>query len=415
MIVRSALPLAVFAALGLAGCGQPPAASFSVNHQKLDPLIPEARAKVDETLSKYFGAPNQLVAWKKFDIDYGTGDANLPEDDPRHDDGWRLVEGRHLYMTHCVHCHGVAGDGDGPTARFLNPRPRDYRQGIFKFKSTLYEAKPSREDLKRTLELGIPGTYMPSFVLLGEEKLLLIIDYVRWLSIRGSMEIRMAEELAVLFATEQDLAQTLRDDPKKKRADVVAEVMKTVEEEFPSVLEDIIVAPLAEAWKTAELPETAIVPTVKRTPPTKDSIERGREFFLSKVAGKKTECLECHGVSGRGDGGNTEKFWPIPGTKPERKYEEPGLHDIWGHPQRPRDLTRGIYRGGRRPVDIYRRVHQGIPGTQMNGFAKLLKPEEIWDVVNYVLSIPFDGEQSAYPTELKEEEEGKHKVATIKD
>jgi mono/diheme cytochrome c family protein len=414
--VRCALPLAFFAALGFAGCGQPPAASFAVNRQKLDPLIPEAGAKIGETLSKYFGTPNQLVAWKKFPIDYGEGDAKLAEDNPRHDDGWRLIEGRHLYMTHCVHCHGVAGDGDGPTARFLNPRPRDYRQGVFKFKSTPYEAKPSRDDLRRTLQQGIPGTYMPSFVLLGEDKLLLIIDYVRWLSIRGSMEIRLSEELSALFATKQDIEQTLRDDQTKKltRAAAIADVMKSVDEGLPDVIEDIA-ATLADDWKTADLAETPIVPTVKRTPPTKDSIERGRELFLSKVAGKKTECLECHGVSGRGDGGNTEKFWPIPGTKPERKYEEPGLHDIWGHPQKPRDLTRGIYRGGRRPVDIYRKVHQGIPGTQMNGFAKLLKPEEIWDVVNYVLSIPFDGEQSPYPTELNDEQESKHKVAATKD
>ena len=28
--------------------------------------------------------------------------------------------------------------------------------------------------------------------------------------------------------------------------------------------------------------------------------------------------------------------------------------------------------------------------------------DEIWDVVNYVLSIPLDGQQSAYPTELTE-------------
>jgi mono/diheme cytochrome c family protein len=414
--VRTVLPLAILAALGYAGCGQPPAATFAVNHQKLDPLIPEARSKVDETLSKYFGTPNELVAWKKFTIDYGAGDAKLPEGDPRHDDGWRLIEGRHLYMQHCVHCHGVAGDGDGPTARFLNPRPRDYRQGIFKFKSTLYEARPSREDLKRTLDQGIPGTYMPSFVLLGDEKLLLIIDYVRWLSIRGSMEIKLSEELSALFATKQDIEQTLRDDQTKKltRAAAVADVMKSVEEGLPGLIEDIA-ATLADDWKTADLPETAIAPTVKRTPPTKDSIDRGRELFLSKVPGKKTECLECHGVSGRGDGGNTEKFWPIPGTKPERKYEEPGLHDIWGHAQSPRDLTRGIYRGGRRPVDIYRRVHQGIPGTQMPPFGKMLKPEEIWDVVNYVLSIPFDGEQAPYPSELNDEDEGKHKVAATKN
>jgi mono/diheme cytochrome c family protein len=402
----------VAAALGLAGCGQPPPASFSVNHQKVDSLIPEARAELASVLTENFGNPNQLVAWKKFDIDYGTGDPKLPKEDPRHEDGWRLKEGRNLFMRHCQHCHGVAGDGDGPTARFLSPRPRDYRQGIFKFKSTVYDAKPSRDDLLRILEAGIPGTYMPSFVLLGKEELFLIIDYVRWLSIRGNMEIRMAEELAALFATEQDIAQTLGDDESKKRSDAVAEVMKSVKSDFPATVEDIA-SSLAEDWSGAELPESVVVPKVKRTPPTKESIARGRRFFLSQ--GKKAECAECHGESARGDGGNTEKFWPVPKSKPERKYEEAGLHDDWGHPQKPRDLTRGIYRGGRRPVDIYRRVHQGIRGTQMNGFAKLLEPEEIWDIVNYVLSIPFDGEYSAGPSDLIEAKEDKKEVARAEE
>src|SRR5579884_170377 len=34
---------------------------------------------------------------------------------------------RGLFRQHCAHCHGVSGDGAGPTAAFLNPFPRDYR------------------------------------------------------------------------------------------------------------------------------------------------------------------------------------------------------------------------------------------------------------------------------------------------
>ncbi len=41
-----------------------------------------------------------------------------------------------LYRRNCLHCHGVSGAGDGPTAPFLYPLPRDYRKGIFKFTST---------------------------------------------------------------------------------------------------------------------------------------------------------------------------------------------------------------------------------------------------------------------------------------
>jgi mono/diheme cytochrome c family protein len=52
----------------------------------------------------------------------------------------------------------------------------------------------------------------------------------------------------------------------------------------------------------------------------------------------------------------------------------------------------------------------------MPGFGgTILTDEEIWDLVNYVLSIPFDGEQSAYPTDLKDAREDEHKVATTED
>jgi len=49
----------------------------------------------------------------------------------------------------------------------------------------------------------------------------------------------------------------------------------------------------------------------------------------------------------------------------------------------------GQYRGGRRPVDLYRRIYAGIKGTPMPGASSSLKPEEIWDIVNYVLDVPY--------------------------
>src|SRR5262245_16489720 len=203
--VDNQLLVVALAALGLAGCGQPPDAVFAPNRDKVDLLLPEARAMVNTALLENFGTPNKLIAWEKFPIDYGKP---VPEADDaqkhRREAGWRLMEGRSLYMTHCVHCHGVAGDGNGPTARFLSPRPRDYRPGTFKFKSTRFGIKPTHNDLVHILEQGIPGTYMPSFVLLGPERLGLLVDYVRWLSIRGSFEIQLAAALAAAGATETD-------------------------------------------------------------------------------------------------------------------------------------------------------------------------------------------------------------------
>ena len=95
---------------------------------------------------------------------------------------------RGLYRRHCAHCHGTTGDGAGPTAIFLNPYPRDYRQGKFKFKSTETNAKPTHADLKRTLVDGIPGTAMPSFALLPNDEVEALVEYVKYLSVRGKTE-----------------------------------------------------------------------------------------------------------------------------------------------------------------------------------------------------------------------------------
>lgn len=399
----------------LAGCGQPPPATFVLNEKATGLLIGEAKSTVTTVLDEHFGNPNQLVAWQKFPIDYGSPQPDSDNKD-RHAAGWRLKEGRNLYMQHCLHCHGVSGDGNGPTAKFLNPRPRDYRQGVFKFKSTQAPVKPAHADLMRVLKDGIPGTYMPSFVLLGDEKLAEIVDYVRWLSIRGEMEIKLFNEFAAAGATPKDVASTVdnllqeakeeggkRPGKSELQKKTIDDVMKGINDGLAETVETVA-SDIAESWAKADEPDSIITPKLKRSAPTPESIERGKKLYLSQVQGKKTQCADCHGAAGRGDGPNTEQFWPIPGTTPERKYENVGLHDEWGFPQQPRNLTRGIYRGGRRPVDIYRRIFAGIRGTQMPGFGgTVLNDEEIWDVVNYVLSIPFDGKASAYPGEVEEQ------------
>ena len=80
-----------------------------------------------------------------------------------------LIRGSHLYRLHCLTCHGLTGDGRGPTATWVNPHPRDYRLGLFKFQSSDHKVgqkinkkmKPMRADLYRTLRVGIEGTSMP--------------------------------------------------------------------------------------------------------------------------------------------------------------------------------------------------------------------------------------------------------------
>ena len=87
-----------------------------------------------------------------------------------------LTHGRAVYQDRCVQCHGVSGDGAGPAARYMYPKPRDYRRGLFKFTSTPYGSRPLRDDLVRTVRQGIRGTSMPNFNLLSERDIQSVLD-----------------------------------------------------------------------------------------------------------------------------------------------------------------------------------------------------------------------------------------------
>jgi hypothetical protein len=66
-----------------------------------------------------------------------------------------LAESGALYQRHCVHCHGATGAGDGPSGVTLDPAPRDFRRGIFKWVTVEAGHRPRRADLVRVLERGV--------------------------------------------------------------------------------------------------------------------------------------------------------------------------------------------------------------------------------------------------------------------
>jgi mono/diheme cytochrome c family protein len=74
-----------------------------------------------------------------------------------------LNRGRNIYLHMCVYCHGRDGNGGGNATDYLYPWPRDFRKGIFKFRSTPTGKLPKDEDLYRTIIHGVPGTSMPAW------------------------------------------------------------------------------------------------------------------------------------------------------------------------------------------------------------------------------------------------------------
>ena len=69
-----------------------------------------------------------------------------------------------IYRKRCAVCHGVDGDGEGPAADRLYPRPRDFTLALFKYKTTDANTEfPSDDDLRKTIRDGLPGTGMPGW------------------------------------------------------------------------------------------------------------------------------------------------------------------------------------------------------------------------------------------------------------
>jgi cytochrome c oxidase cbb3-type subunit 2 len=73
-------------------------------------------------------------------------------------------------------------------ARWARPRPRDFRQGVFKFRTTPYGSLPTTADLDRVIQDGLYGTLMPPFNALNPRARLDVIAYLQTLSPRWRTE-----------------------------------------------------------------------------------------------------------------------------------------------------------------------------------------------------------------------------------
>jgi mono/diheme cytochrome c family protein len=106
-----------------------------------------------------------------------------------------------VFQRYCVTCHGERGDGAGEFAPYAVPKPRDFRQGTFKWRSTPSGALPLVSDLERTIRDGVYWTAMPSFFPLGARARRDVVAYIqtfspRWTSDQAAMALQIAPEPA---------------------------------------------------------------------------------------------------------------------------------------------------------------------------------------------------------------------------
>jgi mono/diheme cytochrome c family protein len=96
--------------------------------------------------------------------------------------------GKLVYQRYCLSCHGDLGNGQGEAADYLAVKPRDYRQGTFKWRSTPSGSLPLDSDLEHTLENGLYGTYMPSWKWIDARSRRDVIAYIKTFAPRFTAE-----------------------------------------------------------------------------------------------------------------------------------------------------------------------------------------------------------------------------------
>lgn len=153
--------------------------------------------------------------------------------------------GQTVYAQHCAACHGDRGEGDGPAAVWLFPKPRNFSAGLYKIQSTPSGSLPTDEDLYRSITRGLGGSSMPAFDYLSESERRAVVEYVKFLTAYVDTEGQRINRFDAAHAA-GTLANPIQVPPEP--------------------------------------------------PLTFDSITRGKELYTT------LQCFSCHGETGAGDG-----------------------------------------------------------------------------------------------------------------
>ncbi len=235
-----------------------------------------------------------------------------------------LNHGREAYKTYCIGCHGEAGDGAGPAARFLNPKPRDFRSGIIKFAAVESGELPHDADLERVIRSGLHGTAMSQWRFMPKNTVEAVVQYIK------------------TFAAEA----YQRDEP------------------------HAAIVPTLDPWIDGDMDEAreagaAVYHALARCNNCHPSYMTRRQIYdLSK-----------------------QKFGYGLGTFREDMYEGRVTESDWGQEIQAPDFLAATLRSGADVGSLYRVIVSGVGGTAMPTWRGALPEEQLWAMVHYIKSL----------------------------
>jgi len=240
-----------------------------------------------------------------------------------------LAQGKAAFMINCASCHGNTGHGDGPAAAALNPKPRDFTSGYWRYGGG--EAR-----VTRTITEGSPGTGMASFIALPLEDRMALAHYVR------SLGPKLQEDKT------EDLDWLQPGGAPKPGGEGAAAGGGVAESPGPVIPIEKAMAALAEA-----------APQVGAATGT-GAPQPGSDLYAAR-------CAKCHGAAGEG------------GVRVRMLGSAPYVYEVTRSLGDPKI-------GGSQYDRFEQLILMGLPGYEMPGNGDLSRAE-IRDLYNYTQAL----------------------------
>ena len=293
------------------------------------------------------------------------------------------IEGRKIYNKNCSVCHGDKGNTAIWARSGLNPPPRD-------FTAPQSRQELTRERMIHSVTNGRPGTgMMPFKTKLQSNQIEAVVDYIREAFIRPGQPVAgssvAAMDPAQLRILPQDAnharmrtgdagpARSLVSPQRAPATDPHANMRPRTATADPHAG-----MPMAPAAGVMTMP--AVMDADMSLPMPgglKGDKEAGRRFFMSN-------CFTCHGVTGEGNG-------------PRAHFNIP----------RPRNFTSEETRRSFNRVRLFDSITNGKVGTVMPAWSKVLTPQQIADVAEFVfIEFIYSGKDAGEATPSSDKDAG---------